>query len=159
MSQPVQDDSTFLYCDSNVLHDESNFHHYDSFFLQYKSAWDIMNQLFFNMSQLLILLSQLLILMSQPFFIVTHFSSSWNNLRHFNSISSNLVDRVWAIVVVVVNLFQCRVINISSVMEFQRWSVLKSKVFGQESTCHQEKIFKKNPTSNDSLSKSAKIVL
>ena len=92
MSQPIQNDSTFLYCDSNVLHDESNFHHYDSFFLQYKSAWNIMNQLFFNMSQLLILLSQLLILMSQPFFIVTHFSSSWNNLRHFNSILSCPAD-------------------------------------------------------------------
>ena len=34
-------------------------------------------------------------------------------------------------------------INISSVMEFQRWWVLKSKLFGQESTCHQGKIFKK----------------
>ena len=32
--------------------------------------------------------------------------------------------------------------NISSVMEFQRWWVLKSKLFGQESTCHQRKIFK-----------------
>jgi hypothetical protein len=28
-------------------------------------------------------------------------------------------------------------------MEFQRWWVLKSKLFGQESTCHQGKIFKK----------------
>ena len=34
-------------------------------------------------------------------------------------------------------------INIISVMEFQRWWVLKSKLFGQESTCHQGKIFKK----------------
>ena len=34
-------------------------------------------------------------------------------------------------------------INISSVVEFQRWWVLKSKLFGQESTCHQGKIFKK----------------
>ena len=50
-------------------------------------------------------------------------------------------------------------INISSVVKFQRWWVLKSKLFGQESTCHQGKIFKKNPSSNDSLSKSAKIVL
>ena len=33
--------------------------------------------------------------------------------------------------------------NISSVVEFQRWWVLKSKLFGQESTCHQGKIFKK----------------
>ena len=33
-------------------------------------------------------------------------------------------------------------INISSVVEFQRWWVLKSKLFGQESTCHQGKIFK-----------------
>ena len=32
--------------------------------------------------------------------------------------------------------------NISSVVEFQRWWVLKSKLFGQESTCHQGKIFK-----------------
>ena len=32
--------------------------------------------------------------------------------------------------------------NISSVMEFQRRWVLKSKLFGQKSTCHQEKIFK-----------------
>ena len=34
-------------------------------------------------------------------------------------------------------------LNISSVVEFQRWWVLKSKLFGQESTCHQGKIFKK----------------
>ena len=34
-------------------------------------------------------------------------------------------------------------INISSVVEFQRLWVLKSKVFGQESTCIQRKIFKK----------------
>ena len=34
-------------------------------------------------------------------------------------------------------------VNISSVVEFQRWWVLKSKLFGQESTCHQGKIFKK----------------
>ena len=27
-------------------------------------------------------------------------------------------------------------------MEFQRWWVLESKLFGQESTCHQGKIFK-----------------
>ena len=33
--------------------------------------------------------------------------------------------------------------NISSVVEFQRWWVLKSKLFGQLSTCHQGKIFKK----------------
>ena len=33
--------------------------------------------------------------------------------------------------------------SVSLVLEFQRWWVLKSKVFGQESTCHQEKIFKK----------------
>ena len=36
-----------------------------------------------------------------------------------------------------------RMVNISSVLEFQRWRVLKSKLFGQESTCHQRKIFKK----------------
>ena len=34
-------------------------------------------------------------------------------------------------------------INISSVVEFQRWWAPKSKLFGQESTCHQGKIFKK----------------
>ena len=34
-------------------------------------------------------------------------------------------------------------INVSSVVEFQRWWILKSKVLGQESTCHQGKIFKK----------------
>ena len=34
-------------------------------------------------------------------------------------------------------------ISVSSVVEFLRWWVLKSKVFGQESTCHQGKIFKK----------------
>ena len=33
--------------------------------------------------------------------------------------------------------------NISSVVEFQKWFVLKSKLFGQESTWHQGKIFKK----------------
>ena len=37
----------------------------------------------------------------------------------------------------------CLNINISSVVEFQRWWVLKSKLFGQESTCHQGKILKK----------------
>ena len=34
-------------------------------------------------------------------------------------------------------------INISSVLEFQRWWVLKSELFGQESTCHQGKTLKK----------------
>ena len=34
-------------------------------------------------------------------------------------------------------------LNISSVVEFHRWWVLKSKLFGQESTCLQGKIFKK----------------
>ena len=33
-------------------------------------------------------------------------------------------------------------ISVSSVVEFYRWWVLKSKVFGQEWTCHQGKIFK-----------------
>ena len=33
--------------------------------------------------------------------------------------------------------------SVSAVVEFQRWWVLKCKVFGQESTCHQGKIFKK----------------
>ena len=33
-------------------------------------------------------------------------------------------------------------INISLVVEFQRWWVLKSKLDGQESTCQQGKIFK-----------------
>ena len=33
--------------------------------------------------------------------------------------------------------------NISSIVEFQIWWILKSKLFGQESTCYQEKIFKK----------------
>ena len=33
--------------------------------------------------------------------------------------------------------------NIISVVEFQRWWVLKSKLFGQDSTCHQGKILKK----------------
>ena len=33
--------------------------------------------------------------------------------------------------------------NNSSVVEFQRWWVLKSKLFGQESTYQQGKIFKK----------------
>ena len=35
------------------------------------------------------------------------------------------------------------IVNVSSVVEFQRWWVLKIKLFGQESTCHQGKIFKK----------------
>ena len=47
--------------------------------------------------------------------------------------------------------------NISSVVEFQRRWVLKSKLFGQESTCHQKSL--KTPMSNDSSSKSVKIVL
>ena len=34
-------------------------------------------------------------------------------------------------------------ISVSLVVEFYRWWVLKSKVFGQESTCQQGKIFKK----------------
>ena len=32
-------------------------------------------------------------------------------------------------------------INISSLVEFQRWWVLKSKIFAQESTCSKEKKF------------------
>ena len=50
----------------------------------------------------------------------------------------------------------CIPTNISSVVEFQRWWVLKRKLFGQESTCQQG--FFLNPTSNDSLSKSAQMV-
>ena len=42
-----------------------------------------------------------------------------------------------------VSFFCMLCINISLVVEFQRWWVLKSKLFGQESTCHQGKIFKK----------------
>jgi hypothetical protein len=34
-------------------------------------------------------------------------------------------------------------IDVSSVVEFLRWWVLKRKVFGQETTCHHGKIFKK----------------
>ena len=34
-------------------------------------------------------------------------------------------------------------VNISSVVEFQRWWVLKSKLFSQESRWHQGKIFQK----------------
>ena len=48
--------------------------------------------------------------------------------------------------------------NISSVVEFQRWWVLKSKIFGQESTYSKE-FFWKNPLMNYGSSKSAKIVL
>ena len=48
--------------------------------------------------------------------------------------------------------------NISSVVEFQRWWVLKSKIFGQESTYSKE-IFFNNPLMNYSLSKSANIIL
>ena len=47
--------------------------------------------------------------------------------------------------------------NISSVVEFQRWWVLKSTIFGQESTYSKD--FFLNPTLNYSSSKSAKIVL
>ena len=43
--------------------------------------------------------------------------------------------------------------NISSVVEFKRWWVLKSKIFGLESR------FKEIPPMNDGSSKSAKIVL
>ena len=41
------------------------------------------------------------------------------------------------------NIYYDICINICSVVEFQRWWVLKSKLFGQGSTCHQGKIFKK----------------
>ena len=34
--------------------------------------------------------------------------------------------------------YSCVLINISSVVEFQRWWVLKSKLFAQKSTCHQK---------------------
>ena len=40
-------------------------------------------------------------------------------------------------------ILYCIYVNISSVLEFQRWCVLKSKLFGQESTWQQGKIFKK----------------
>ena len=43
--------------------------------------------------------------------------------------------------------------EIASVVEFKRWWVLKSKIFGQESR------FKEIPPMNDGSSKSAKIVL
>ena len=47
------------------------------------------------------------------------------------------------------------IFNISSVEKFQRWWVLKSNIFGQESTYLKGKIL----LTNDILSKSAKIVL
>ena len=50
------------------------------------------------------------------------------------------------------------VFNISSVVELQRWWVLKSKIFGQESTYSKE-IFKKNWSMNDGSSQSAQIIL
>ena len=40
---------------------------------------------------------------------------------------------------VLLNITSIRYINISSVLEFQRWWVLKSKTFGQESTDSNEK--------------------
>ena len=44
------------------------------------------------------------------------------------------------ILYVIVNQTRSEIyININSVVEFQRWWVLKSKLFGQESTCHQGK--------------------
>ena len=49
-------------------------------------------------------------------------------------------------------------INISSVVEFQGWWVLKGKIFGQESTYSKEKNMK-NLSMNYGSSKSAKIVL
>ena len=52
-------------------------------------------------------------------------------------------------------VFNC--LHISSVVEFQRWWILKSNIFGQEST--NSKDFFLNPTMNYSLSKSAKIAL
>ena len=39
-------------------------------------------------------------------------------------------------------------INISSVVEFQRWWVLKSKIFGQESTSLKEKNLSMNVSSS-----------
>ena len=48
--------------------------------------------------------------------------------------------------------------HISSVMEFQRWWVLKSKVFVQESTSSKKTLYFMN-TMNYGLSKIAKIVL
>ena len=48
-------------------------------------------------------------------------------------------------------------INVRSVVEFQRWWVLKSKIFGQESTYSKD--FFLNPLMNYGSSKSAKIIL
>ena len=62
------------------------------------------------------------------------------------SISKNTVGLRWLYSWLKVHSIISRhsvIINISSVMEFQRWWVLKSKLFGQESTWHQGKIFKK----------------
>jgi len=44
-------------------------------------------------------------------------------------------------------------------VEFQRWWVLKNKLFGQESTMPSRKNILKIHTSNDGLSRSAKIVV
>ena len=49
-------------------------------------------------------------------------------------------------------------INVSLVVELQRWWILKSKVFGQEST-YSKDFFFENWSMNYALSKSAKIVL
>ena len=48
--------------------------------------------------------------------------------------------------------------NVSSVVEFHRWWVLKSKIFGQKSTYSKES-YLKNPSMNYGSSKGAKIVL
>ena len=56
------------------------------------------------------------------------------------------------------NNFCFYVLKISSVVEFQRWWVLKCKIFAQESTCSKDFFFK-NPTMNYGLSKRAEIIL
>ena len=49
-------------------------------------------------------------------------------------------------------------INVSWVVEFEKWWVLKRKIFGQEST-YSKAFFLKKWSVNYALSKSAKIVL
>ena len=71
--------------------------------------------------------------------LMTLFSRGSVSMPTLNTTISGLVVTAHAVIAPVTQ----RPTNISSVVEFQRWWVLKSKLFGQESTCHQGKIFKK----------------
>ena len=58
-------------------------------------------------------------------------------------VQTKIIIKVGILICLEITVVMLLLTNFCSVVEFQRWWVLKSKLFGQESTFHQGKVFKK----------------